>query len=55
MKTNRSPLNKQDQDSHEFDHKPAQSEIEKANFINNKLKKENELVFKSIKRALFRF
>jgi len=39
MKTNRSPLNKQDQDSHEFDHKPAQSEIEKANFINNKLKK----------------
>ena len=39
MKTNRSPLNKQDQDSHEFDHKPAQSEIEKAKFINNKLKK----------------
>ena len=39
MKTNRLPLNKQDQDSHEFDHKPAQSEIEKANFINNKLKK----------------
>jgi len=39
MKTNRSPLNQQDQDSHEFDHKPAKSEIEKANFINNKLKK----------------
>ena len=39
MKTNRLPLNKQDQDSHEFDHKPAQSEIEKAKFINTKMKK----------------
>ena len=28
-----------DEDHHEFDHKPAQSEIEKAKFINTKMKK----------------
>ena len=28
-----------DEDHHEFDHKPAQSEIEKAKFINAKMKK----------------
>ena len=28
-----------DEDHHEFDHKPAKSEIEKAEFINTKMKK----------------
>jgi hypothetical protein len=28
-----------DEDHHEFDHKPAESEIEKAKFINTKMKK----------------
>ena len=28
-----------DEDHHEFDHKPSQSEIEKAKFINTKMKK----------------
>tara|TARA_R110002126_G_scaffold14223_1_gene60368 strand:- start:15 stop:491 length:477 start_codon:yes stop_codon:yes gene_type:complete len=39
MKTNRSPLNQQDQDSHEFDHKPAKSDIKMAKIINAKMKK----------------
>ena len=39
MKTNRSPLNQQDQDSHEFDHKPAQSDIKMAKIANAKMKK----------------
>ena len=39
MKTNRSPLNQQDQDSHEFDHKPAKSDIKMAKIANAKMKK----------------
>ena len=39
MKTNRSPLNQQDQDSHEFDHKPAESDIKMAKIANAKMKK----------------
>jgi len=39
MKTNRSPLNQQDQDSHEFDHKPAESDIRIAQIANDKMKK----------------
>ena len=39
MKTNRSPLNQQDQDSHEFDHKPAKSDIKMAEIANAKMKK----------------
>ena len=39
MKTNRSPLNKQDQDNHEFDHKPAESDIKMAKIANAKMKK----------------
>ena len=39
MKTNKTPLNNQDKDSHEFDHKPAQSDINMAKIANAKMKK----------------
>ena len=39
MKTNKTPLNNQDKDSHEFDHKPTQSDINMAKIANAKMKK----------------